>query len=72
MNGEGRPSPRTLSQAFMKGEDGLGSLKNRTALSAFFGKFYFKVHLNPFQSRYLLEPHKTDDLMNKQIEFGHH
>lgn len=38
MNGEGRPSPRTLSQAFMKGEDGLGSLKNRTALSAFFGQ----------------------------------
>ena len=38
INGGGRPSPRTLSQAFMKGYDGLGSLKNRTALATFFGK----------------------------------
>ena len=38
MSGEGRPSPRTLSEIFMKGKDGLGSKKNRTALSVFFGK----------------------------------
>jgi len=31
-----RPSPRQLSQAFMKGSDGLGSVRNRTALLAFF------------------------------------
>ena len=33
-----RPSPRDLSQAFMKGADGLGSLKNRTAMQTFFGQ----------------------------------
>jgi hypothetical protein len=38
MSGENRPSPRQLSQAFMKGEDGLGSLLNRTALQTFFGQ----------------------------------
>ena len=38
MNGGNRPSPRTLSQAFMKGEDGLSSIKNRTAMLTFFGK----------------------------------
>ena len=38
MNGDTRPSPRKLSQAFMKGADGLGSLKNRTALQTFFGQ----------------------------------
>ena len=42
INGGGRPSPRTLSQAFMKGYDGLGSLKNRTALATFFGKEDFR------------------------------
>jgi dual oxidase len=39
--GQDRPSPRKLSQIFMKGEDGLGSSRNRTALLAFFGKLYF-------------------------------
>ena len=38
MAGLDRPSPRTLSQAFMKGHDGMGSAKNRTALLAFFGQ----------------------------------
>ena len=38
-----RPSPRDLSQAFMKGADGLGSLRNRTALQTFFGQ----VRVNP-------------------------
>ena len=33
-----RPSPRDLSQAFMKGADGLGSLRNRTAMQTFFGQ----------------------------------
>ncbi|PSN44387.1 Dual oxidase [Blattella germanica] len=34
--GQNRPSPRKLSQIFMKGEDGMGSSRNRTALLAFF------------------------------------
>ena len=38
MSGENRPSPRQLSQAFIKGEDGLGTLMNRTALQTFFGQ----------------------------------
>ena len=38
MSGHDRPSPRTLSQAFMKGQEGMASLRNRTALSTFFGK----------------------------------
>lgn len=38
MNGINRPSPRKLSQAFMKGKDGMPSAKNRTALLTFFGK----------------------------------
>ena len=41
MSGTSRPSPRKLSQSFMKGKDGLGSLKNRTALGTFFGQVKF-------------------------------
>merc|ERR1719400_1552924 len=33
-----RPSPRSLSQAFMQGTDGKASVRNRTALLAFFGQ----------------------------------
>jgi dual oxidase len=39
MGGLNRPNPRKLSEFFMKGPDGLGSVMNRTALFAFFGKF---------------------------------
>lgn len=35
--GEDRPSPRILSQALMKGEDGLPSVRNLTVLFVFFG-----------------------------------
>lgn len=38
MAGQDRPSPRKLSQLFMQGDDGLPSVKNRTALFAFFGE----------------------------------
>ena len=38
MAGRDRPSPRKLSQALMKGQDGIGSIRNRTALLAFFGQ----------------------------------
>lgn len=38
MNGNDRPSPRRLSQLFMRGGEGLPSDRNRTALLAFFGQ----------------------------------
>lgn len=38
LNGKDRASPRRLSQLFMRGEDGLGSKSNRTAMLAFFGQ----------------------------------
>ena len=41
MAGNNRPSPRRLSRLFMRGQDGLGSQTNRTALLAFFGEFFF-------------------------------
>ena len=44
MSGGNRPSPRNLSQAFMRGADGLGSLKNRTAMQTFFGQVGPIVH----------------------------
>ncbi|XP_055335314.1 dual oxidase-like isoform X2 [Paramacrobiotus metropolitanus] len=34
-----QPSPRLLSQRFMKGRDGLPSVRNRTTMLAFFGEF---------------------------------
>jgi dual oxidase len=37
MGGDNRPNARKLSELFMKGPDGLGSVMNRTALFAFFG-----------------------------------
>ena len=43
MSGADRPSPRNLSQAFMKGADGLGSLMNRTAMQTFFGQVGRKI-----------------------------
>lgn len=43
MVGDDRPSPRTLSTRFMKGQDGLSSVKNRTALLAFFGKYLYFI-----------------------------
>jgi len=39
MAGADRPSPRALSQALMKGEDGKSSAHNLTVLFTFFGKF---------------------------------
>ncbi|KPM10894.1 dual oxidase 1-like protein 2 [Sarcoptes scabiei] len=39
MAGEDRPSPRDLSQALMRGDDGVASSRNLTTLFAFFGEF---------------------------------
>ena len=52
MSGGDRPSPRNLSQAFMRGLDGLPSLKNRTAMQTFFGQVCLQPILpGSFQSR---------------------
>jgi len=45
--GQHRPSPRILSQMFMKGEEGLPSVHNRTALLAFFGEPTRQITLLP-------------------------
>lgn len=45
MAGQDRPSPRVLSEAFMKGNDGLPSARNRTAMLAFFGEYASISHL---------------------------
>ena len=45
MSGADRPSPRNLSQAFMRGKDGLSSLRNRTAMQTFFGQVGAGHHL---------------------------
>jgi len=58
--GQNRPSPRKLSQVFMKGIDGLPSAKNKTAMLAFFGKF---IKLNII----CIDVHKIlTDLQNKR------
>ncbi len=44
MGGLNRPNPRKLSELFMKGPDGLGSVMNRTALFAFFGTYNLFCH----------------------------
>lgn len=43
MAGQNRPSPRKLSQIFMRGQDGMGSMRNRTAILAFFGEYLFRL-----------------------------
>jgi hypothetical protein len=54
MSGDSRPSARTLSQIFMKGKDGMGSLRNRTGIATFFGKID-KTHIKTLCVQYLLE-----------------
>lgn len=44
MAGQKRPSPRKLSNYFLKGEDGLPSIANKTALFAFFGKLILHIY----------------------------
>ena len=48
MSGNTRPSPRSISQALMKGSDGLASRRNRTAMHTFFGKIFFFTPLISF------------------------
>jgi len=58
MNGDSRPSARNLSEAFMKGLDGLGSLRNRTALQTFFGQVVSAEILMASENGCPIEVHK--------------
>ena len=60
MAGPGRPSPRTLSEAFMKGgeDGGKGSQRNRTALLAFFGQVVTAEILMASENGCPIEIHK--------------
>jgi len=58
MSGGDRPSPRDLSQAFMKGADGLGSLRNRTAMQTFFGQVVSAEILMASEAGCPIEMHK--------------
>ena len=55
--GQDRPSPRKLSTMFMKGDDGMSSAKNRTALLAFFGKLH-SYYCYAYNAHFAL-PHMT-------------
>lgn len=58
MSGGNRPSPRKLSQAFMKGADGLASVQNRTALQTFFGQVVSAEILMASETGCPIEMHK--------------
>ncbi|GFG29965.1 hypothetical protein Cfor_11750 [Coptotermes formosanus] len=58
--GQDRPSPRKLSQIFMKGEDGLSSSRNRTALLAFFGQVVSSEVLMASESGCPIEVHRIE------------
>ena len=51
-----RPSPRQLSEAFMKGSDGQGSVRNRTTMLAFFGQVRFLWTRVPILSETVYKP----------------
>ncbi|CAG0912911.1 unnamed protein product, partial [Notodromas monacha] len=70
MAGQDRPSPRMLSQAFMKGVDGMGSAKNRTALLVFFGQVVSSEILMASEAGCPIEMHripieKCDEMYDK-------
>ncbi|XP_046679008.1 dual oxidase isoform X1 [Homalodisca vitripennis] len=73
--GQDRPSPRKLSTLFMKGDDGMGSLKNRTALLAFFGQVVSSEIVMASESGCPIEVHqieieKCDEMYDKECEGG--
>ncbi|XP_075237286.1 dual oxidase isoform X2 [Lycorma delicatula] len=75
MAGQNRPSPRKLSQLFMKGDDGLGSIKNRTALLAFFGQVVSSEVVMASESGCPIEVHhieieKCDEMYDKECRGG--
>ena len=62
-----RPSPRSLSEAFMKGSDGHGSVRNRTTMLAFFGQVSRDSYLLLSATKHYDRQHSTatDDLHRK-------
>uniref|UniRef100_A0A1B6CWK3 NAD(P)H oxidase (H2O2-forming) n=1 Tax=Clastoptera arizonana TaxID=38151 RepID=A0A1B6CWK3_9HEMI len=75
MAGQDRPSPRKLSTMFMKGADGMGSAKNRTALLAFFGQVVSSEVVMASESGCPIEVHnieidKCDEMYDKECEGG--
>ncbi|KAI1304155.1 Dual oxidase [Halotydeus destructor] len=60
MAGMDRPSPRTLSQHIMKGDDGIPSARNLTTLFAFFGQMVSLEILMASESGCPIEMHKID------------
>lgn len=58
--GENRPSPRALSQAFMKGDDGLPSVRNLTAIFTFFGQVVTSEILMASEAGCPIEMHKIE------------
>ncbi|KAF5287282.1 hypothetical protein FQR65_LT02155 [Abscondita terminalis] len=73
--GQNRPSPRRLSQLFMKGSDGLGSMYNRTAMLAFFGQVVTSEIVMASESGCPIEMHhidieKCDEMYDKNCQGG--
>lgn len=58
--GQNRPSPRRLSRLFMRGQDGLGSKSNRTALLAFFGQVVTNEIVMASESGCPIEMHRIE------------
>lgn len=58
--GQDRPSPRTLSQALLKGRDGMASERNRTAMLAFFGQVVSSEILQASEAGCPIEMHKIN------------
>ncbi|CAH0546400.1 unnamed protein product [Brassicogethes aeneus] len=73
LSGQNRPSPRTLSRLFMKGQDGMGSMSNRTALLAFFGQLVTSEVVMASESGCPIEMHhieieKCDEMYDKECK----
>jgi dual oxidase len=60
MAGPNRPSPRKLSRLFMRGQDGLKSKQNRTALLAFFGQVVTNEIVMASESGCPIEMHRIE------------
>nr|AXN93677.1 dual oxidase 1 [Scylla paramamosain] len=58
MAGQDRPSPRKLSETLMKGQDGMASAQNRTAMLAFFGQVVSSEILQASEAGCPIELHK--------------
>lgn len=71
--GNNRPSPRILSRMFMRGNEGLGSKHNRTALLAFFGQVVTNEIVMASESGcpielYKIEIEKCDEIFDNECK----